>query len=292
MIVEAASMISWVIAFSMVQAGFAIEPPALRLIYPSPDFPFVPKSVFVKAKAEVLSGEIAEIRFFLNDMHLGTATNAPYNVVWQSKSPDFPEAEGLFYAVGRTSSGAEIRTTPFLLNFVWFHFQVPDVFVTPPDGTLIAAGTDLEITAEVVVSGTRTTSHPNTIYFNDQTYLTNVPPMRADTPPTTLVIPNVSEGEHLIGARYSEGFDCLCLPHRVRAVKLGLREPVLTWDARMEFELVTAYPGRETVIEWSGNLADWTVYQTLVPETNYVRFTVPPEDGKRWFRAVLPEGVE
>jgi hypothetical protein len=45
------------------------------------------------------------------------------------------------------------------------------------------------------------------------------------------------------------------------------------------------------VIESSGNLADWSVYQTLVPQTNYVRFTVPPEEGKRWFRAVLPAGV-
>jgi hypothetical protein len=267
--------------------------PELKLIYPSPDSPhFSQSTTFVKAKAEVAEGAVEEVQFYLDNSLLGTATNAPYNLVWRTTDrPEFPGSHGSFYATARMLDGREIITRPFIIDFVRFQLPIVDVLVRPRDGTMIAAGTDLEITAEVVVSSTRTATWPISLYFDDQVLQTNVPPMRADTPPTRFVVSNVSEGEHLMGAQYGEGWDCFCKPQRIRAVKLGLREPVLRWDGRLEFELVTAYPGRETVIESSGNLADWTVYQRLVPQTNYVRFTVPPEESKRWFRAVLPEGA-
>jgi hypothetical protein len=273
-------------------------PPIVNLTFPNADFASL-TPIFVRLQAEAFDpdGEITEVRFYGNGLQaageapllLGVATNAPFVAVWRAGYPPGGGAYWSFFAIARDNLGAESRSGRVLQ---WIEREGgPRVVITPKNGAIVAAGSDFEFSVDRVVSYYDRASKLVDIYFDDQLHRRTFAPLNATNPPVSIVITNIAEGEHSISILYDEDFFCRCPVHWFHAVKLGLREPVLRWDGRMEFELVTAYPGRETVIESSGNLADWTVYQRLVPQTNYVRFTVPPEESKRWFRAVLPEGA-
>jgi hypothetical protein len=285
-----------VVFFSLFARAEMNIPPIVRLTFPDEEFERLTGGNIVKFKADAFDpdGEVSEVRFYgiggsEGPVLLGVATNAPFVAVWRARNPAGISPFWSFYAVARDNDGAESRSARVLQ---WIEREGgARLVISPPNGTIVAAGADFEFSVDRVVSAFDRSSRPVDIYFDDQLFRRSFAAISATSPPVSVVITNIVEGEHSISVLYDEGFFCLCPTRRVYAVKLGLREPVLRWDGRMEFELVTAYPGRETVIESSGNLADWTVYQRLVPQTNYVRFTVPPEESKRWFRAVLPEGV-
>jgi len=79
-------------------------------------------------------------------------------------------------------------------------------------------------------------------------------------------------------------------PVNIRVVNLGVQLPRLTLDGRFQFDIVTSYPGRQTVIQASENLLDWVPISTNQPSSNTFTFTEssPATNFHRFYRAFLP----
>jgi len=61
-------------------------------------------------------------------------------------------------------------------------------------------------------------------------------------------------------------------------------------EGKIKLQLVTAFPGKETIIEESSDLRTWVSISTNLPSSNYLDVEEPlTKDRKRvWFRAVIP----
>ena len=79
-------------------------------------------------------------------------------------------------------------------------------------------------------------------------------------------------------------------PVNIRVVDLGLQSPRLTSTGRLQFDIVTSYPGRQTIIQASENLLDWIPISTNQPTSNTFTFTEssPATNAHRFYRVFLP----
>jgi hypothetical protein len=76
----------------------------------------------------------------------------------------------------------------------------------------------------------------------------------------------------------------------IRVVKLGIQLPRVAATGRLQFDVLTSFPGRQTIIQTSFNLSDWTAISTNQPPTNSFTFTEssPATNSHRFYRVVLP----
>jgi hypothetical protein len=115
--------------------------------------------------------------------------------------------------------------------------------------------------------------------------------LTATTPPAELILTNLPEGESALSARYRGGNRGLAnVPQvTVRAAKLGINPVAVSTKARFEFEIVTSFPGAETIIRASTNLLEWTAVSTNTPATERFSFFEPVASAaRRWYRAMIP----
>ena len=116
----------------------------------------------------------------------------------------------------------------------------------------------------------------------------------ATMPPASVTVSNLLEGEYKLTVRYlgANGTLCPCklITNTVRVVQLGVRLPSVTPDDRLQFEVVTAFPGKPTVIQASTNLLDWAPMSTNQPTSNTFSITEssPATNSQRFFRVFLP----
>ena len=123
----------------------------------------------------------------------------------------------------------------------------------------------------------------------------NASGLTPDTPPSSLTLSNLAEGKYTLSVRYL-GLDgifcvsCLLATNTIQVVKLGVRAPGLTSDNRLEFEVLTSFPGEVTLIEASENLGDWTPILTNQPSSNRFIFTepFPATNAQRFYRVLVP----
>jgi hypothetical protein len=69
-------------------------------------------------------------------------------------------------------------------------------------------------------------------------------------------------------------------------------QPCVTAVGQFQFNVVTAFPGRQTIMEVSPNLSDWTPISTNQPSGNMFTFTdsSPAASQPRFYRViVLPQ---
>ena len=109
-----------------------------------------------------------------------------------------------------------------------------------------------------------------------------------------VTVTNLAEGEHKLTVRYRglDGTLCSCVlkTNTVRVVKLGFQSPYLTPDGRIQFQVVTSFPGRQTMIQASPNLLDWVPVSTNQPSSNTFTFSDPnpATNAQRFYRALVP----
>ena len=65
---------------------------------------------------------------------------------------------------------------------------------------------------------------------------------------------------------------------------------MITQEGRVQFEAVTSFPGRQTMIQASRNLLDWVPVSTNQPSSNTFTFTdpSPATNAQRFYRALVP----
>ena len=91
-----------------------------------------------------------------------------------------------------------------------------------------------------------------------------------------------------LGNRYAN-----LLPNKsinIRVANLGVQSPRLALEGRFQFDIVTSYPGRQTVIQASENLLDWVPISTNQPSSNTFTFTdsSPATNSHRFYRVRVP----
>ena len=107
-------------------------------------------------------------------------------------------------------------------------------------------------------------------------------------PPYEVVVTNVPPGEYQLTVGNSL-VDPYGVPIHVRVVNLGIHAPRVEGSS-IGFDVVTAYPGKLTLVQSSRNLAQWSTIRTNVPETNSFHFTdlAPPASSGVFYRALVP----
>jgi hypothetical protein len=102
------------------------------------------------------------------------------------------------------------------------------------------------------------------------------------------------EGEHELKVAYlgSDGFYCTCslTSRTIRVVKLAVQSPRVNASGQFEFEVLTSFPGRPTIIQASSDLMEWTSIHTNEPSGNAFWFTESPRatNSHRFYRALVP----
>jgi len=116
----------------------------------------------------------------------------------------------------------------------------------------------------------------------------------ATTPPSSITVTNLPEGEHKLTVRYQglDGYICTCVlkTNTVRVGNLSLQMPSVRPDGRLQFEVMTSFPGWQTMIQASPNLLDWVPVSTNQPTSNTFTFTdpSPATNAQRFYRALVP----
>jgi hypothetical protein len=263
------------------------RPPEVRIIYPETFGPAY-HGLWMRFKAEASDpdGSISEVRFYVNEALRGTVTNAPYNLLLRVTIED-----RRFVAVARDDKGAETQSP--LVELPVDETPVNGIVVLEPKhGTIVPAGANLEITADITAISSQRWTNGVSFYLDGLLMGERVTgPLTPTNPPASLIITNLAEGEHNISVSVTN-VSCNCPTHTIRAVNLALRDPLLTTDNKLDFEVITAFPGRATAIQYSTNFVDWTELQRITPDKNYFRFVAPIElaTSRRWYRASVANG--
>jgi len=167
--------------------------------------------------------------------------------------------------------------------------------VSPRNGALFPAPATFTFSAEVLASEGDAGPVEFFVGTNSVGLVDGGPLLTATAPPSSVTVSNLLEGEYKLTVQYrglsgDHCIPCLLEANTIHVVKLGLRSPSLTPDGQLQFEVVTSFPGRPTIIEGSPNLRDWTPISTNAPASNTFIFAEPFSTtfAHRFFRAVLP----
>jgi hypothetical protein len=267
------------------------RPPQVSIVYPHPYESFSGGAVIIKIKAEAFDpdGSIAQVQFFADDRQIGVPTNAPYNILWVIDAWLVT-----LRAVAIDNEGARTESRPVIVG-ANLGPAMPVVEISAPANKFVmSAPATFDFVAEVLASVGD--AGPVEFLINGQSIgtVSGEGTLRAATPPASVSVTNLAEGEHQLAVRYhgQSGGYCQCLyqSNLLRVVSLGVRGPALSAEGHFQFEVVTSFPNVETIVQVSPNLQNWTPVQTNNPATNMFVFTdtSPATNGHRFYRVVLP----
>jgi hypothetical protein len=267
------------------------RPPQVSIVYPHPYETFSIGAMLIKIKAEAFDpdGSIAQVQFFADGKQIGVATNPPYNILWVIEA-----RQATLRVVAIDNEGRSAESRPVLVGGD-LGPQMPVVEITaPPNKFVMSAPATFGFAAEVLASVGD--AGPVEFLINGQSIgtVSGEGTLRAATPPVSLSVTNLAEGEHQLAVRYhgQSGGYCQCLyqSNLLRVVKLGIRAPGLCADGHFQFEVVTSFPGLETIVQGSSDLQSWMAIRTNQPATNTFVFTEasPATNAPRFYRVVLP----
>lgn len=270
---------------------------SLRIVWPVSGMSFRAGS-FIKIKVMPTAGsDTSEVRFFEGTNLVGTVTQSPYNLIWMVRGGvNFAPWE--FTAVARDRQGATQTSVP--VNITSFEGAPPSPVIQislPGQGEMFAAPAQFQIGAEQLSSAG---DAGPVEFFLDGGSLGVVDRSGWFTEASSyysMSTTNLAEGDHTLSVKYlgSNGQYCECGSVPVRVVKLGLHAPRIAssggaLDGRVEFEVVTSFPGKPTIIQVSTNFVDWSAISTNMPPGNTFTFaeTYPASLSNRWYRAIVP----
>jgi len=269
-------------------------PPTVSVTWPAPEDRFSATVVMkIEVSAADADGSIAEVRFFADTNLIGVVTNAPFNLLWEEWVPcGYDNCPFTLTAVAIDNSGAEAVSAPIkLYQYVGGPPRPVLKIRWPPDGAIFAAPATFAFRAELLAG----TSSGQVEFFvgTNSVGLTNGE-LSATAPPSSITVSNLTAGEYKLAVRYQGDFDSLCtcnwITNTIRVVQLGIQFPILTSDGRLQFEVLTSSPGKQTIIQSSPNLLDWAPVNTNYPSSNIFTFAVasPATNGQRFYRVLVP----
>ncbi len=256
----------------------------------------------IKIEASVTPGDspIAMVRFFVDTNVIATVTNAPFETVWRVDTRtnlpiDYVYGTRLLTAAAVDASGRQGESAPITIHYdgTWPWRPILRV-LSPQDGAVFAAPASFAFSAELVASQNDAGPVQFFVGTNSVGVVTQaVDRLTADTPPYSVSVTNLAEGRYPLTVAYlgfAGGIAYQAGSVTVRVTKLGIQRPSLTSDGRVQFGVVTSFPGKPTVIEVSPDLANWSPISTNVPSGNAFTFTdpSPATNGTRFYRAVIP----
>lgn len=251
----------------------------------------------VKIKADVTEPEssILRVQFFAGTNLLGTVTNAPFNIIWQvDHNPASHWSAGFWdlKTVVEDKSGAINESAIVHVGFS-LDPQIPVVPIsTPTNGTMLPEGVHFLFGAEVLASAGDSGPVEFFLGTNSLGILQQEGPLSATNLPFSVVVSNLVEGQYDLSVRFRGLNDLFCSCQRItniiRIVRLGIRSAILADDGSLQFEVVTSFPGTQTIIQSSTNLLNWTSISTNIPTGNFFNLTnTTAFAGVHWFRASI-----
>lgn len=254
---------------------------------------------FIKIKTDLGAGGSVpkEMRFYANTNLISIATNAPYEAVWQVEAlPPFGSGTWNLTAVAVNEGQADaVSPSVPITVFTGGPPPVPVlVLEAPANNVMVPVGANVKLEAELLASLGDAGPVEFLVGTNSVARAGSYERFTVENSLFSYTLTNVSEGQFGISARYlgANGLYCACneATNAIRVVTLGIAEPKLLSENRLSMKIVTAFPGRQTLVQASGDLRKWGSISTNVPGTNYVEFSdvIPQGATNRWYRAVIP----
>ena len=285
------------VARAFAQAGGGAAPPRVTITWPDQGEGFGGGTVMrVEAQATPGDHPIAFVQFLGDGSPFATATNLPYRAMWTGLLHSGPtNLDWKLEAVAVDDTGLA-ATSAIISGFVAPE-GLPTAclrIISPQAGSVLAAPATFAFSADLLSSGGEAGPVEFLVGTNSLGTVTQADPyFTIETPPYSLAVTNLPVGTYQLYIRY-QGWSV----HRrdyddsatIRVTKLGIQSPSLRSDGRVQFGVVTSFPGKATVIEASPDLANWSPIATNVPPTNTFTFTdpSPATNGTRFYRAVIP----
>lgn len=250
-------------------------------------------SLKIRAAAFDPDGTVAKVSFFAGSSLIGEVTHPPFDLVWNvGTTCPCPDSFRLaLKAVAEDNLGAQADSRPVTVGFSLTRpsFSFVDI-LAPTNGSLFAEPADLVFSAEVMANGLEGSME----FFVDNRSVGVVESTGLLTPPAAVTVSNLAEGEYKLQVNYDGGYgcqNCFLLTNTIRVVKLGITSPRRTPAGNAQFDVVTSFPSRDTIIEASPDLQNWMPLATNVPvSTSFVFTDTSPVSNSNWFyRARVPQ---
>ena len=270
--------------------------PQVSIVWPASPFGVDASCIKIQADAASPGGPITNVEFFIDQTSIGLATNAPFSVIWNGGGMTNQSGNNFLTAVASDSAGNKATSAPVLV----YPLLSPPFSIlkmtSPTNGAVFATTDTIELTAELLASdgcltgpeeffvGTNSVGIVNTNGANETFTIA--------TPPFSLTVSNLAEGDHNLGVRILglNGAYCHCGAVNIQVVKLGLVSPRVQVDGSLTFQVVTAFADRQNVIEASTNLFTWSPISTNQPLVS--RFTFRDASSSsgplRFYRVSVP----
>ncbi|HXJ61566.1 MAG TPA: Ig-like domain-containing protein [Verrucomicrobiae bacterium] len=252
----------------------------------------------IKAEATDPDGSVAQVRFFIETNLVGVATNPPFNIVWEVGTGGVPIDGGswILKAVAIDDSGARSESNPVRIYYCIGCAPWPDLqIISPRNGTIFAAPATFGFSAEALASSSGEAGPVEFFVGTNSVGLVDAGArLTPTTPPSSVTVSNLPEGEYDLTVRFQTGgsYSCPCnrITNTIRVVRLGAQLPTLTPGGRLAFDVITSYPGRQTIIQASLNLLDWVPIATNRPSSNSFTFvdSSPATNAHRFYRVFIP----
>jgi len=275
--------------------GESNQSPEVAIVWPRNGDQFA-AGIGIKIKADASSNagaSVTQVQFFAETDLIGTVTNAPFNLVWQVYLPGVDRGYFDLRAVAVDSLGrrAESAAVSIFYSSTRPLLSVVEM-LSPRNGSIFAAPATFVFSAEVLASGGD--AGPVEFFVDDNSVgvASGSKFLRATNPPVSVVVHNLAEGEHRLQVKYLGGELCYCdwITNKIRVVRLEMRSPRLTPEARLQFEVVASLPGIKTIVQVSPDLVAWTPITTNQPPGTTFTFTdtYSATNAQAFYRVALP----
>lgn len=274
-------------------------PPAIAITWPKESDLFG-AGTYIKIKVDTsdADGDVAVVNFYANSIPIRCSFYGnSFGPAWKVGElyGESLASNIVLTAVAVDNRGMSMTSAPVTLSVSSNLPASPIIqIISPSDNTMLPAHTDFEFSAEVLAS----TGDAGPIAF----VVDEVPVGRAEgekilagwTPKSSITISNLAEGDHRLTVQYlgTNLMFCTCrrFTNTIHVVKLGVHSPRRTLDGHAQFDVVTSFPGRKTIIEASPNLYDWMPLATNIPvSTSFIFTDTSFVSRSNWFyRARVP----
>lgn len=178
-------------------------PPAVSIVWPQGKESFTtPNAVKIKVQALDPDGSIAEVRVFVETNLIGVVTNPPFNVLWLPHVPcDYCDLN--LKAVAVDNLGAKRESAPVMVHYSIT--QPPFTYieiVSPSNGTVVVATGTFTFSAELLASYGDAWPVEFFAGTNSLGRVEQGGDLTATTPPASLTVSNLAEGEYKLSVKY------------------------------------------------------------------------------------------
>jgi hypothetical protein len=268
-------------------------PPLVTITSPPYPFNLFSLGTFLRISADAIDpdGSISSVQFYADTNLIGVVTNPPFSIIWPMESKGTDIGQWMLKARAFDDLGAMTESVALPVFYCSRCPQRAVLAITSPEnGSWFAAPANFDFRAMLVASLGDAGPVEFFVGTNSVGTVSQIEPFNAALPPYKLTVTNLSEGDYQLTARYLGEGGSVGPGRTIHVTKLALLFPRLTLNGQLEFQVVTSFPDRQTVIEASPNLVKWNPIFTNVPSSNTFNFTEPSgaTNSLKFYRARVP----